>query len=103
MNVMNISIGCFLVIFLTNLAHWNGRRTEQFIYYPTKRVLMALLTIWSGVAALAFLLWLMRLVPLVVAAVLSLTWMAGIQAYSMCIRWKQKGVKIDGPAKDGNQ
>jgi hypothetical protein len=103
MNTMDISIGCFFVTFIANLAHWNGRRTEQFVYYPKKRVLITLLAIWSGAAALAFVLWLIRLVSLVLPAVLSLTWMAGVQAYSTWIRWRQRSVRLDGSFTDGNQ
>jgi hypothetical protein len=90
--MLTVGIICFLIAFVANLAYWNGCRCEVLIYFPRSGWGRALNIIGSGIAALVSALWLLRVLPLGVAGTICLTWIAGIQVYSIWFRWRKRRV-----------
>jgi hypothetical protein len=86
----DIAMACFMVSLFANLAHWNGRRTESYVYAPPKGWLSALMIACGAAAGVTTLLWLLRFVPLHVAGFFAYAYFTALQGYSMWFRRHQR-------------
>jgi hypothetical protein len=92
-------IGCFLVSFIANLGHWNGRAGERLMYYPETGLLRMLYSLWIAAAAIGTVLWLLRVVTLDFAGTLGLIWIGFVQGYSFWFRWRKRHAVTNGAAR----
>jgi hypothetical protein len=83
---MDITCFLFLMAFVVNLIHWHRLRRDQFVHYPACGYLAIVFRSWCVLCVIMLILWLLRVVRLNSALALSLTWMAGIQVYSILFR-----------------
>jgi hypothetical protein len=89
-DILSLSIIGFLIAFVANLAHWNGRRNERCTYYPPRGWMSVAYIMWASVAGITMVMCAFRVVPLSVPAVLGLTCMVAIQLHSIWFRSRRR-------------
>jgi hypothetical protein len=88
--ILNVSIFCFVATFIANLAYWNGKKTEQFTYFPITGWARSILLICAWACIAASVMWLLRVVSLEIASVLAFVFFSSQQVYSIWFRWQQR-------------
>lgn len=84
----------FLAAIVTNLANWNGRRTERWLYVSGRGWFSVALTICGCLAGVATLLWIFRVVPSQVAGVFAFLYFTAVQVYSVWFRRRQRQITV---------
>jgi hypothetical protein len=84
----------FLAALVANLVHWNGRKTERWIYIPPRGWFSTTLALCGCAAGIGVLLWIARVIPLHVGGFFGLFYMATTQVYSVWFRHRQRQVRV---------
>ena len=84
----------FIAALVANLAHWNGRRTENWVYIPHRGWFSTALALCGCVAGIGVLFWMAGFVPMEFGGFFGLLYMATTQVYSVWFRHHQRRVGV---------